>query len=162
MTNAPCHPQSSRHPRRPPPPARGALTVLGTLLLFPAATAVAAPAASATPPPTEPPAGPPPPPPGVTAPGLPLWAVLVIIGGTITVAAATTLITLALQPRQRCKPRPRAHTAQAGAMHQPPSAARPEACEHTSTATPPSPTHPPAASTRRQPPTSTPQHRRPS
>jgi hypothetical protein len=30
--------------------------------------------------------------------GLPLWAVLVIVGGTITLAAGTTLITLALHP----------------------------------------------------------------
>jgi hypothetical protein len=110
VTNAPGHPHSSHHPRRPPPAARRALTALGTLLLSLAATAAAAPAASATPAPTEPPAGPPPPPPGVTAPGLPLWAVIVIVVGAITLSAATTLITLALQPTKWCKPRPRART----------------------------------------------------
>lgn len=162
MTDQPRQPQLSRHPRRAQPAARRAPTVFGTLLLSLAAAAAAAPTASAAPLPTEPPAGPPPTQPAVTAPGLPLWAVLVILGGTITLAAATTLITLALQPRQRCKPRPRAHTAPARATHQPPPAARPDACEHTSTATPPNPPHPPAASIRWQPPTSTPQHRRPS
>ena len=153
MTDQPRHPQPSRHPRRPPPAARRAPALLSTLLL-----PLAAPAASATPPPTEPPAGPPPPPPAGPTPGLPLWAVLVIVGGAITLAAATTLITLALQPGKWCKPRPPARTAPASAMHQP----LPAASAHTSAATPPNPPHPPAAGTRRPPPTSTPQHRRPS
>ena len=157
MTDQPRHPQPSRRPRRPPPAARRAPAVLGTLLL-----SIAVPAASAAPPPTEPPAGPPPQPPAVATPGLPLWAVLVIVGGTITLAAATTLITLALQPGHRCKPLPPAHTTPARATHQPPPAVRPDAREHTSTATPPNPSHPPAAGTRRPPPTSIPQHRRPS
>jgi hypothetical protein len=155
VTNQPRHPQPSRHPRRRLP-AR-APVILGALLL-----PVAAPAASATPPPTEPPAGPPPPPPAGPTPGLPLWAVLVIVGGAITLAAATTLITLALQPGHRCKPPPQARTSPARATHQTLPAARPDAGEHTSTATPPSPPHPPAAGTSRPPPTSTPQHRRPS
>jgi hypothetical protein len=151
VTNAPCHPQSSHHPRRPPPAARRALTVLGAPLLSLAATAVAAPAASATPPPTEPPAGPPPPPPGVTAPGLPLWAVLVIVVGAITLAAATTLITLALQPGHRCKPPQPTHTGPARPMHQPPPAAqarRPRTHQHSHPAQPPThgcSRHPPAA-----------------
>ena len=108
MTDQPRHPRprpGARHPRRPLP-ARRALSILGALLLSLAAAAAAAPAASATPPPLEPPVGLPPPPPTVTAPGLPLWAVLVILGGTITLSAATTLITLALQPATRRTPRP--------------------------------------------------------
>jgi hypothetical protein len=98
----------SRHPRRPLPAARPALTDLGGLLLVLAAAAGVAPAASATPAPPEPPVGPPPAPPTVTAPGLPLWAVLVILGGTITLSAATTLITLSLHfiwRRPRSPPR---------------------------------------------------------
>lgn len=161
MTNQLRHTQSPHPSRRPSPAARRALTVLGALLLPLAAAAAAAPSASATPQPSEPPAGPPPPPPAVTAPGLPLWAVLVIVGGTITLATATTLITLALQPGKWRRPRPPGRTASARAMHQPLPAARP-AREHTSAATPPDPPHPPAAGTRRQPPTSPPQHRRPS
>jgi hypothetical protein len=157
VTNQPRHPQSSRHPQRPPPAARRAPAVLGTFVL-----SIAVPAALAAPPPTEPPPGPPPLPPAGPTPGLPLWAVLVIVGGTITLAAATTLITLALQPGHRCKPPPPTHTSPARPTHQPPPAARPGAREHTSTATPPNPPHPPAAGTRRQLPTSTPQHRRPS
>jgi hypothetical protein len=68
----------------------------------------------------------------VTAPGLPLWAVLVILGGTITLAAATTLITLALNPPAAS----RAPRAQAGAIHQPAPPARPTR-HHTSAAVPP-------------------------
>ena len=157
MTKQHRHQQSSRHPRRSPPAARRALAALGALLL-----PLVAPTTSATPPPTEPPAGPPAPPPVGTTPGLPLWAVLVIVGGAITLAAATTLVTLALQPGKWCKPRPPARTAPARATHQPPPAARPGTREHTRTAAPPNPPHPPAAGTRRQPPTSAPQHRRPS
>jgi len=134
VTNQPRHPQSSPHPRRPPPAARRAPAFLGTLLL-----PLAAPAAAAAPRPTEPPAGPPPPPPAGPTPGLPLWAVLVIVGGTITLAAATTLITLALHPGHRCKPPPSAR-----ATHQPPPAARPDAREHTSTATLPTLQHCPS------------------
>jgi hypothetical protein len=98
VTDQPRHPQprpGARHRRRPLPAARRALTILGVLVL---SLAAMVPAASATPPPPEPPVGPPPPPPAVTAPGLPLWAVLVILAGTIALSAATTLITLALQP----------------------------------------------------------------
>ena len=108
MTDQPRHPHprpGARHPRRPPPAARRALTVLGALLLSLAAAAATAPAASATPPPPEPPPGPPPPPPAVPVPGLPLWAVLVILGGTIALSAATTLITLALHPTAPAQPR---------------------------------------------------------
>jgi hypothetical protein len=90
------------------------------------------PAAWATPAPPEPP----PPPPAVTAPGLPLWAVLVILGGTITLAAATTLITLALQSTAAWRgPRPAAR-AQAGATRQPPPPAGPATREHTNAAIP--------------------------
>jgi hypothetical protein len=93
------HPRpGARHPRRLRPAARRALTALAALPLPLAAAAATAPAASATPPPPEPPPGPPPPPPVVPPPGLPLWAVLVIVGGTIALAAGTTLITLALRP----------------------------------------------------------------
>jgi hypothetical protein len=105
----------TRHPRRPLPAARRALTVLGALLL---SLAAMTPAASATPAPPEPPPGPPPPMPTVTAPGLPLWAVLVIVGGTIALSAATTLITMALRPAATRGPRPPARTT-ARAMHQP-------------------------------------------
>jgi hypothetical protein len=98
------------------------LTVLGALLLSLAAMVQAA---SATPPPPEPPVGPPPPPPAVTAPGLPLWAVLVILAGTIALAAGTTLITLALQPTPRRTPRPPTRTAAPRTMHQPLLPARP-------------------------------------
>jgi hypothetical protein len=110
------HPRPGvRHPRWPLPAARRALTVLGALLLSPAAIA---PAASATPAPPEPPVGPPPPP-AVSTPGLPLWAVLVILGGTIALSAATTLITLALQPTSRRRPQPPAPTAPPRASHRP-------------------------------------------
>ena len=153
MTNQPRHPQPSRHPRRRLP-AR-APVILGALLL-----PVAVPAASVAPSPTEPPAGPPPPPPAGTTPGLPLWAVLVIVGGAITLAAATTLITLALQPGHRCKPLQPADTSPARATHQPSPAAGPGVGEHTRTAAPPNPPHPPAAGTGRQPPTSAPQQRK--
>jgi hypothetical protein len=98
VIDQPPHPPprpGARHPRRPLPAARRALTVLAALLL---SLAAMTPAASATPPPPEPAPGPPPPPPTVTAPGLPLWAVLVILGGSIALSAATTLITLALHP----------------------------------------------------------------
>jgi hypothetical protein len=118
VTDQPRHPAPSpgaRHPRRPLPAARRALTVLGALLL---SLAAMTPAASATPAPPEPPPGPPPPPPAVPVPGLPLWAVLVILGGTIALSAATTLITLALQPTATRGPRPSARTP-ARAMHQP-------------------------------------------
>jgi hypothetical protein len=130
------HPRpGARHPRRPWPAALRALTVLcGLLLSF----AVVAPPASAT----EPPPGPPPPPPAVTAPGLPLWAVLVILGGTITLAAATTLITLALHSTAtRHRPRPPARTP-AKARHQPLPPARPASRHHTSAAIPPTDTGP--------------------
>ena len=165
MTDQPPHPHprpGARHPVRPLRAARRAVTILGALPLSLAAVAAVAPPASATLPPPEPPPGPSPPPPALPAPGLPLWAVLVIVGGTITLAAATTLVTLALQPGHRCKPPQPTHTTPARATHQHPPAARPGAREHTSTATPPNPPHPPAASTHRQLPTSTPQHRRPS
>jgi hypothetical protein len=123
VTDQPRYPQScppARHPRPPLPAARRALTVLGALLLSLAAAATAAPAASATPAPPEPPPGPPPLP-TVTAPGLPLWAVLVILGGTIALSAATTLITLALQPAATSRrPQPPARrTAAPRTMHQP-------------------------------------------
>jgi hypothetical protein len=110
VTDQPPHPHprpGARRPRRPLPAARRALTVLGALLL---SLAAATPAASATPAPPEPPPGLPPPPPAVEAPGLPLWAVLVILGGTIALAAATTLITLALHPTATRGPRPPART----------------------------------------------------
>lgn len=135
MTDQPRHPQPrpmTRHPRRPLPAARRALTILGALLLSLAAVAATAPAASATPAPPEPP----PPPPTVTASGLPLWAVLVILGGTITLAAGTTLITLALQPTSRRRPRPPARTAAASATHQPLPPARPATRQRTSAAIP--------------------------
>jgi len=45
--------------------------------------------------------------------------VLVILGGTITLSAATTLITLALQPATRRTPRPPARTTAPRTMHQP-------------------------------------------
>src|SRR5499425_2769589 len=118
MTDQPRHP----HPRpgavRPLRAACQALTVLGALLLSLAAATAAAPAASATPAPPEPSPGPPPPPPVLPAPGLPLWAVLVILGGTITLSAATTLITLALHPATGRRPCPPARTP-ATASHQP-------------------------------------------
>ena len=44
------------------------------------------------------------------ATGLPLWAVLVSVVGAITLAVATTLITLALQPGKWCKTPPAART----------------------------------------------------
>src|SRR5215470_12266063 len=109
MTDQPPRPHprpGARHPRRPRPAARRALTALAALLLSLAAAAVMAPAASATPAPSEPPPGPPPPPPTLPPAGLPLWAVLVIVGGTIALAAATTLITLALHPTATRGPRP--------------------------------------------------------
>jgi hypothetical protein len=133
VTDQPAHPRprpGARRPRRAPPAARRALTVLGALLLALTAATAVAPAASATLPPPEPPVGPPPPPPVVTPPGLPLWAVLVILAGTITLAAATTLITLALHPaatwgRPRTPARPPADpvAGPADAPHSP-SAAR--------------------------------------
>jgi len=124
------HPRpGARHPRRQLA-ARRALTILGALLLSLAAAAAVAPAASATLPPPEPP----PPPPTVTAPGLPLWAVLVIVGGTITLSAATTLITLALHPAATWRRAPAPTRAQAGATHQPLPPARPAARDHTSPA----------------------------
>ena len=125
MTDQPQDPQpppTACHPGRPLTAARRGLTVLGTLLL---SLAAMVPAASATSAPPEPPVGPPPAPPTATAPGLPLWAVLVILGGTITLAAATTLITLALQPTPRRTPRPPARTAALPTMHQPLPPARP-------------------------------------
>jgi hypothetical protein len=54
----------------------------------------------------------------MAAPGLPLWAVLVILGGTIALSAATTLITLALRSTATRLPRPPARTP-AGETHQP-------------------------------------------
>jgi hypothetical protein len=141
VTDQPRHPRPSRHPAAPPARRPRARAIFGALLL-PLATA--APAASAIPSPTEPPAYPPPPPPAETTPGLPLWAVLVIVGGAITLAAATTLITLALQPGKSRKPGPPARTAPARATHQSSPAARPGAREHTSAAAPPGPPHPPA------------------
>jgi hypothetical protein len=74
----------------------------------------------------------------VTAPGLPLWAVLVILGGTIALSAATTLITLALHStaaRRRTQPPGRA--TQATARHPPVPRARPATREHPSAAIPP-------------------------
>jgi hypothetical protein len=122
------HPRpGARHPRPPLPSARRALAPLGAL---PLSLAAAAPAASPTPSPPEPP-------PAVPAPGLPLWAVLVIIGGAIALSAATTLITLALHPAPPCRrPGPPACTP-ATARHQPPPPARPATREHTDAATPP-------------------------
>jgi len=67
-----------------------------------------------------------------------------------------------LQPTKWCNPRPPARVAPARVTHQPLPAARPDAREHTSTATPSNPPHPVAGGTRQQLPTSTPQHRRPS
>src|SRR5215472_16361410 len=139
MTDQPPHPHprpGARHPVRPLRAARRAVTILGALPLSLAAVAAVAPAASATLPPPESPPGPPPPPPALPAPGLPLWAVLVIVGGTITLAAATTLITLALYPIATwCSRRPAART-QAGAAHQPPPPARPATRDHTNAAFP--------------------------
>jgi hypothetical protein len=136
VTGQPRHPDprpGARHPRPPLPAARRALALLGAL---PLSLAAVAPAASATPPPSEPPPGPAPPPPAVPAAGLPLWAVLVIIGGTIALSAATTLITLALHPDTGRRPRPPARTP-ATARHQPPPPARPTTCGHPTAATPP-------------------------
>jgi hypothetical protein len=129
------HPRpGARHPRRLPlPAARRALAPVGAL---PLSLAAAAPAASPTPPTPEPPPGPPPPPPAVPAPGLPLWAVLVIIGGAIALSAATTLITLALHPATGRRPRPPARTP-ANPGHPPPPPARPATHGHTNAATPP-------------------------
>jgi|SRR5215510_8408861 len=139
MTDQPPRPHpcpGARHPRRLLPAARGALTVLGALLLSLAAATAVAPAASATPPPPEPPPGPPPPPLTVPPAGLPLWAVLAIVGGTITLAAGTTLITLALQPTAPGRrPRPPAR-APATARHQPLPPARPATDDHASAAIP--------------------------
>jgi hypothetical protein len=127
MTDQPPRPHprpGARHPRRPRPAARRALTAPGALLLSLAAATAVAPAASATPASPEPPPGPPPPPPTVPPAGLPLWAVLVIVGGTITLSAATTLITLALQPTAPGRrPWPPARTP-AKARHQPPAASQ--------------------------------------
>jgi hypothetical protein len=140
----------ARHPRRPLPAARRALTVLGALLLSLAVAAAAGPAASATPPPPEPPPGPPPPPPALPVPGLPLWAVLVILAGTIALSAATTLITLALHPTAtRPGPRPPARAA-ATARHQPRPPARPAARQPTSAAIPPTGTEASSANTRQR------------
>jgi len=99
VTDQPRRPQyrPGSHAQRPLPAARRALTDLGGLLLALAGGAGVGPVTSATPAPPKPPVGPPPAPPPVTAPGLPLWAVLVILGGTITLSAATTLITLSLR-----------------------------------------------------------------
>jgi hypothetical protein len=73
----------------------------------------------------------------VTAPGLPLWAVLVILGATIALSAGTTLITLALQPTApRRRPGPPARTP-ATAIHQPLPPAGPAARQPTSAAIPP-------------------------
>jgi hypothetical protein len=133
VTDQPRHPHPRPGALRPLRAARRALTVLGALLL---SLAAVTPAASATPAPPEPPAGPPPPPPALPAPGLPLWAVLVILGGTIALSAATTLITLALQPTAPSRgPRPPAR-APAPAMHQPLPLATPAARDHTRTAIP--------------------------
>jgi len=141
MTDQPPRPHprpGARHPRRPRPAARRALTALAALLLSLAAATAVAPPASAT----EPPPGPPPPPPAVPPAGLPLWAVLVIVGGTIALAAATTLITLALHPTvTRRGPRPPARTP-AKARHQPLPPARPASRHHTSAAIPPTDTGP--------------------
>jgi hypothetical protein len=126
-----------RHPRRALPASRRALTLTGALVLSVAAVAAVAPAASATPAPPEPPTAPPPPP-TVTAPGLPLWAVLVMLGGTIALSAATTLITLALQSTATwCSPRRPTQLVAPRTMHPPLPPARPGTREHTSTATPP-------------------------
>jgi hypothetical protein len=123
VTDQPRHPDSHPGARRPPlPAARRALAPLGALL---PSLAAAAPAASATLPPSEPPPGPAPLPSAVPAPGLPLWAVLVIIGGAIALSAATTLITLALHPTPRCRRPPSPARTQAKARHQPPPPARP-------------------------------------
>jgi hypothetical protein len=112
------------------------LIFTGALLLSLAAVAAVAPAVSATSAPPEPPAGPPPPP-TVTVPGLPLWAVLVIVGGAIALSAATTLITLALQSSATWRnPRPPAHVAPR-ATHQARPPAGPGTREFTSTAAPP-------------------------
>lgn len=164
MTDQPRHPPPRpgirRHPR-PPPAARRALTVLGALLLSLAAAAAVAPAASATPAPPEPPVGPPPPPPTLPAPGLPLWAVLVILGGTIALSAATTLITLALQTRRHlARPsRPndpvRDGTPRARAGHRP-RARRPPADPFAARPTP----HRPSAARARGPLPLIPHHRR--
>src|SRR5262245_56817745 len=123
--------------RAPPAPTAGRPPGTGIPRHAPAAPG--GPGRRGSPRPTEPPAGPPPPPPAGPTPGLPLWAFLVIVGGTISLAAATTLITLALHPGHRCKPPPSAR-----ATHQPPPAARPDAREHTSTATLPTLQHCPS------------------
>jgi hypothetical protein len=136
MTDQRRHPHprpGARHPRPSLAAARRALAPLGAL---PLSLAAVAPAASATSSPPEPPPGPAPPPPAVPAAGLPLWAVLVIIGGTIALSAATTLITLALHPATGRRPRPPARTP-ATVRQQPPPPARPATRGHTNAATPP-------------------------
>ena len=144
------HPRRSQprpvpHPRQPRPAARRppgvpgrALTIAGGLLLSLAVAAAVAPAASATLAPPEPPVGPPPPPPTVTAPGLPLWAVLVIVGGTITLSAATTLIILALHPALTGRrPRSPARATTPGVMRRPAPPANPATRQPAGTATSP-------------------------
>jgi hypothetical protein len=147
VTDHPRRPQPcpGPHPTRPVPTARRALaipgralTIAGGLLLSLAVAAAVAPAASATLPPPEPPVGPPPPPPTVTAPGLPLWAVLVIVGGTIALSAATTLIILALHPTHAGRrPRSPARATIPGAMRRPAPPASPATRQPAGTATPP-------------------------
>jgi hypothetical protein len=162
MTNQPRHPQprpGARHPRRPPAAARQALTILGTLLLSLAVAPAAAPAASATSAPPEPPPGPPPPPPTVTTPGLPLWAVLVILGGTVALSATTTLITLTLQPTAPWRRPWPPNRDPAKTMHQPPPPARPAGPPAGPFAGPPDPHSPSAARARGQLPL-IPHHRR--
>jgi hypothetical protein len=39
----------------------------------------------------------------VTSPGLPLWTVIVILGGSIALSIATTLITLSLEQAHRAR-----------------------------------------------------------
>jgi hypothetical protein len=131
VTDQPRRPQyrPGSHAQRPLPAARRALADLGGLLLALAGGAGVGPVTSATPAPPKPPVGPPPAPPPVTAPGLPLWAVLVILGGTITLSAATTLITLSLRsiwrrPQSPTRPWPRA-------THQSAPPAKPMARDHT-------------------------------
>jgi hypothetical protein len=114
-----------------PRPARGGIPRIRTwatsLAVAAIASLAAAPAALAVP--LPPPGGdagapPPPPPPAPAVAHLPLWAVITIVAATVVLSAATTLITLALERRHRCR---RTATApvgpQAGAQRLPAMAA---------------------------------------
>jgi hypothetical protein len=109
------HPHASSPPRpagRSIPRTRRMITTIGGLAAFLAAAIGLAPAASATLPPPEPSVVPvPSPPPLPAAPAhFPPWAVAAMVGATIVLSVATTLITLALEHLRRTRRTPAAAT----------------------------------------------------